>query len=71
MSTLTWLHPLRSLSASTSAGNVDLRVPDDVYDVDADICAGSVNISVRAHPLAGRHIFAESSAGSVAISPAP
>jgi hypothetical protein len=45
MSTLTWLHPLRSLSASTSAGNVDLRVPDDVYDVDAVTSAGSVTMS--------------------------
>jgi len=60
-----------SLSASTSAGNVDLTVPDDVYDVDADTSVGSVNISVRTDPSAVRHIFAETSAGSITIGTAP
>jgi len=68
---LTVLGEFTSLSASTSAGNVDLTVPDDVYDVDADTSVGSVNISVATDPSAGRHIFAESSAGSITISPAP
>jgi len=68
---LTVLGEFTSLSASTSAGNVDLTVPDDVYDVDADTAAGSVNINVATDPSAGRRIFAESSAGSITISPAP
>jgi hypothetical protein len=68
---LTVLGEFNSLSASTSAGNVELTVPDEVYDVDADTSAGSVNVSVRTDPSAGRHIFAESSAGSITISPAP
>jgi len=67
---LTVLGEFTSLSASTSAGDVDLTVPDDVYDVEADTAAGSVNISVRTDPSAGRHVFAESSAGSITISPA-
>jgi hypothetical protein len=67
---LTVLGEFTSLSASTSAGNVDLRVPDDVYGVDADTSAGSVNISVRTDSSAGRQTFAESSAGSITISPA-
>lgn len=68
---LTILGDFSSISASTSAGNVDLTVTDDVYDVDADTSAGSVNIDVRTDPSASRRIFAESSAGSITISPAP
>ncbi len=68
---LTVLGDFDSLSASTSAGNVDLTVPDDVYDVDADTTAGSVNVSVRTDPSAARHIFAESSAGSITIRSTP
>ncbi|HEX6220247.1 MAG TPA: DUF4097 family beta strand repeat-containing protein [Acidimicrobiia bacterium] len=68
---LTVLGEFASLSASTSAGSVDLTVTDDVYDVDADTSVGSVNVSVRTDPSAGRQIFAESSAGSITIKPAP
>jgi len=68
---LTVLGEFDSLSASTSAGSVELTVPDDVYDVDADTSVGSVNINVRTDPTSGRHIFAETSAGSITIGIAP
>jgi hypothetical protein len=68
---LTVLGEFSSLSASTSAGNVDLTVTDDVYDVEADTAVGSVSVGVRTDPGAARQIFAESSAGSITISPAP
>jgi len=60
-----------SLVARTSAGSVDLTVTDEVYDIDADTSAGSVNVSVRTDPSATRRIVAESSAGSITISPGP
>lgn len=68
---LTVLGDFSSLSASTSSGNVDLTVTDELYDVDADTSAGTVDITVRTDPAAERHIVAESSAGSITISPAP
>ncbi|HEX6302472.1 MAG TPA: DUF4097 family beta strand repeat-containing protein [Acidimicrobiia bacterium] len=68
---LTVLGDFSSVSASTSAGDVDLTVTDDVYDVDADTSAGSVSIGVRTDPSAARQIFADSSAGSITIKPAP
>jgi len=68
---LTVLGEFTSLSAITSAGNVELTVPDDLYDVDADTAVGSVSINVRTDPSAGRHILAETSAGSITIGIAP
>jgi hypothetical protein len=67
---MTVLGDFSSVSAETSAGNIDLEVADEVYDVDADTSAGSVTIEVRTDPSAQRRISAESSAGSITISPA-
>lgn len=68
---LTVLGDFSSLSATTSAGSIELTVTDEVYAVEADTSAGSVNVSVRTDPAAERQIFAESSAGSITVRPAP
>jgi hypothetical protein len=68
---LTVLGDFSRLAGTTNAGNIALVVTDDVYNVDADTSAGSVSINVRDDPSAPRHIVAESSAGSITISPEP
>jgi hypothetical protein len=55
--------------AHSSAGSVDVELPDDAtaYKVDASSSAGSENVDVRTDPTSDRTITASSSAGSVHV----
>jgi hypothetical protein len=55
--------------AHSSAGSVDVQLPDDAtaYKVDASSSAGSENVDVRTDPTSDRTITASSSAGSVHV----
>ena len=57
----------QDLTVSTSAGSVDVEVPDEVYRVDAHASAGSAHVEVRTDPDATRRITASTSAGSIRI----
>lgn len=60
--------PLR-IDASSSAGGVEVFVPNGVYDVDARTSAGEESVQVRQRPGARRKIRAHSSAGDVNVLP--
>jgi hypothetical protein len=56
------------LDAGTSAGDVDLLVPDEIYRLDADSNAGDVDTrSVRVDPDARRTIRVRTSAGDIRV----
>ncbi len=61
--------PAQRVQASSSAGSVDVTVPDDAtaYRVDARTSAGSRRIDVRTDPASARLISVSSSAGSVRV----
>jgi hypothetical protein len=53
--------------ARSSAGGVELTVPDASYDVDADTSSGQVRIEVTDDPDARRSISAHTSSGDVVV----
>jgi hypothetical protein len=62
----------RRLTALSTAGNVQLTVPDDVYAVDVQTVSGTgQDIAVRQDPASPRRITAQATAGGVSIHPAP
>jgi hypothetical protein len=63
------LRPPLSVSATSTAGGVTVRVPDDGYSVDAHTSAGEERVEVRQNPGARRKIRVDSSAGDVNVLP--
>jgi Putative adhesin len=59
--------PPDTLTAVTSSGDVQVVVPDDVYQVDARSSSGEVNVSLRQDPSAPRRIEARTSSGDVDV----
>jgi hypothetical protein len=66
---LSFAVPPSSVVAHSSAGSVEVVVPDDetAYRVDASSSAGSESVDVRTDPASTRTIEVSSSAGSVRI----
>jgi DUF4097 and DUF4098 domain-containing protein YvlB len=62
------LEPATRLVAESSAGDVELQLPDAVYALDAATSAGDVDDgAVRTDPGSPRRVRARSSAGDVRI----
>ena len=62
------LRPPLMLDADSSAGDVELVVPDEIYRLDADSSAGDVDDrDVRVDRDSRRSIRAHSSAGDVRV----
>ena len=55
------------VNARTSAGSVELTVPDAAYELDADTSSGAVRIQVTDEPDAARLISTHTSSGDVTI----
>ena len=53
----------------TAAGDVDLRLPDVGYRIDADTAVGERRIDVRRDPASPRWVRAETAAGAVTVLP--
>ena len=64
-----FVRPPQDVRITTSAGSVELRVPDAGYRVDGDTSAGTVRIGVIQDPSAPRSLYAESAAGNVTVLP--
>lgn len=56
-----------SIDVRTSAGGIEIVVPDEVYDVSTDVAAGSVSVALRQDPASERTISAVTSAGDITI----
>jgi hypothetical protein len=64
-----FVRPPSDVQATSSAGNIILRVPDAGYAVDADTAAGSTRVAVVADPRAPRALTVRTAAGNVSVLP--
>ncbi|MFG6475450.1 hypothetical protein ACFXP7_03600 [Microbacterium sp. P06] len=55
------------VTASVSAGSLELTLPDETYDVTSELAAGDVDNRLRTDPGATRTVFVEVSAGSAVL----
>lgn len=67
--TASFVRPPQDVRIATSAGSVELRVPDVGYRVEADAAVGEVQIDVVQDRRSPRTLHVETSAGNVAVLP--
>lgn len=58
-----------TVTASVSAGSLDLTLPDEEYDVTTDVSAGDVDNRLRTDSGARRTVFVEVAAGNARLTP--
>jgi hypothetical protein len=59
----------REVTASISAGSLELTLPDEEYDVTSDVSAGGIDNRLRTDSGASRTVFVEVSAGHALLTP--
>ena len=65
--TLAAVEAPESIDVRTRAGDIEIVVPDEVYNVSTDVTAGSANVALRQDPGSERTIDVSTTAGDISI----